>query len=201
MRRLRFVGQSLVNGLKWANGIVGILRSIVFVLALAGLAVVVRVTSLPTWAAVVIGYTLFLLVFAEGAYRTARGQSTMDTNSPLVSIYAKKFRNEAVPLDGFEYVECTFTNVTFVFNGTQRFSITGKTEIHGFDFDFSRCPPAVSAVLDLLYAFDFLQHGIIHNDDPTWAARIKKATWVDPISPDPPGAPPVPGVDPPPAAP
>ncbi|MCO6419679.1 hypothetical protein JYK14_26435 [Siccirubricoccus sp. KC 17139] len=35
-----------------------------------------------------------------------------------ITIIGKTFRNERVILDGYSYVRCKFTNVTFVYNGT-----------------------------------------------------------------------------------
>ena len=36
----------------------------------------------------------------------------------LTTISHRKFINERVPLDGYRYEDCTFPNVTFVYNGT-----------------------------------------------------------------------------------
>jgi len=36
---------------------------------------------------------------------------------PLVQVWQKEFKNQTVPLDGLEYVECIFENVTFEYEG------------------------------------------------------------------------------------
>lgn len=45
-------------------------------------------------------------------------------------VTAREFINQVVPLDGFEYVGCTFRNVTFAYNGTAPVGLIGS-HIHG----------------------------------------------------------------------
>jgi len=40
-----------------------------------------------------------------------------DARPSFITVSNKEFINEKIPLDGYEYKDCTFTNVTFVFNG------------------------------------------------------------------------------------
>ena len=40
------------------------------------------------------------------------------SDASLKQIYHQPFKNETVDLDGFDYVDCTFDNVTFRYNGT-----------------------------------------------------------------------------------
>ncbi len=51
----------------------------------------------------------------------------------------KYFRNEKVPLDGYRYEDCTFRNVTFVYNGTTTVQIVRAVLISpiGFHTDSS----------------------------------------------------------------
>jgi hypothetical protein len=49
----------------------------------------------------------------------------------LQVIPRKKFSDEKVPLDGFDYVGCAFKNVTFVYNGTAPFAITAPYTTEG----------------------------------------------------------------------
>jgi hypothetical protein len=37
---------------------------------------------------------------------------------PLIQVWQKEFKNQTVTLDGYEYVECSFENVTFQYEGT-----------------------------------------------------------------------------------
>jgi hypothetical protein len=41
----------------------------------------------------------------------------------MVPVYRKTFTNEEVVLDGHHFIDCTFENVTFVYNGTAPFGM------------------------------------------------------------------------------
>ena len=59
---------------------------------------------------------------AKAAIDAIKNQQTAsDPSRPLNLVSNKYFHNERVPLDGFRYSNCTFENVTFVYDG-------GKTE-------------------------------------------------------------------------
>lgn len=42
-------------------------------------------------------------------------------------MHGKNFRNEVVPLDGYDYVDCTFQNVTFLYDGITPVKLTHST--------------------------------------------------------------------------
>jgi len=67
-------------------------------LAMAGLALLI-------WAGVLYGY-----------YDRHKG-TRFDSSAHLEVITGREYINEKVPLDGFEYANCKFTNVTFVYDG------------------------------------------------------------------------------------
>ena len=47
----------------------------------------------------------------------------------LKQVAGKEFVNQEVPLDGIEYIDCVFDGVTFVYNGTGKTGISGKSII------------------------------------------------------------------------
>jgi len=59
-----------------------------------------------------------------------------------ISIIGKTFINETVVLDGYLYDHCTFTNVTFVYNGTTAIQFSSN-KIHGL-IKLNSDNPAVS---------------------------------------------------------
>jgi hypothetical protein len=57
---------------------------------------------------------------------------TMNADTKLIEVKNKKFSNQKVVLDGYDYQECTFTNVKFVYNGTAGFGFQHNTTINSF---------------------------------------------------------------------
>jgi len=49
---------------------------------------------------------------------------TTNWHEPLKPIVSKHFKNEAVGLDGKSFIDCTFENVTFVYQGTMQAQFT-----------------------------------------------------------------------------
>lgn len=47
-------------------------------------------------------------------------------NGEPTLVHDRNFVNQRVRLDGFHYVNCTFTNVTFVYEGTTRVELEGS---------------------------------------------------------------------------
>jgi hypothetical protein len=48
---------------------------------------------------------------------------TTDWDKPLTSVFRQNFKNETVELDGKNFVECSFENVTFLYQGTRPFQM------------------------------------------------------------------------------
>jgi hypothetical protein len=51
--------------------------------------------------------------------RLERDFPTSEWDKPLTPIYRHNYKNETVPLDGKNFIECTFENVTFLYQGTR----------------------------------------------------------------------------------
>jgi hypothetical protein len=86
-------------------------------------------------------------------------------------IVGKKFANERVVLDGRSFLDCDFTNVTMVYNGTTAIQLRGN-RLHGairYDTD----NPAVVGTILMLHAMKDLRPDF-KLDIP--AARIEGAT-------------------------
>ena len=51
----------------------------------------------------------------------------------MTSVYRRKFHNEQVQLDGFNFVDCEFgPGVAFVYSGLKHFAITNSQPTAGF---------------------------------------------------------------------
>ena len=48
-----------------------------------------------------------------------------------IDVWNKRFMNEVVDVDGRRYVDCTFENVTFLYNATAPWEFSGTTTITG----------------------------------------------------------------------
>jgi len=70
MRRLEFLGRSLVRGVTWLGRVLGVMGSILFLGTLvAGVTISVVLLDAPAWVVVVVGCLAILCAFGEGAYR------------------------------------------------------------------------------------------------------------------------------------
>jgi hypothetical protein len=95
-------------------------------------------------AVVLIGLASVALQFIGLIWPTWRWRSSTAVESPLEwyngvlrwkegrlkQVASKEFRNQEVPLDGIEYIDCSFDGVTFVYKGTGKTSISGNCVIH-----------------------------------------------------------------------
>lgn len=76
--------------------------------------------------------------------------SGFDPNPKLVTVANRTIRNERVPLDGYEYLNCVFEHVTLVYEGRTGIRMIGCSFVdHGLDVSSS---PALSALLVWLTA-------------------------------------------------
>jgi len=69
-------------------------------------------------------------------------------------VNGKHFVRERVPLDDIGYIDCTFDQVTFVYNGTAAFELYGD-RINGYTMASDN--PSLNAMLNLLYGFGALR--------------------------------------------
>jgi len=74
---------------------------------------------------------------------------------PLHRIQGKHFNNEQVLLDGTSYVECTFTNVTLIYNGTAPYRLEYITTAGTVNIRTDN--PAISNMTGLLYSFGYFK--------------------------------------------
>jgi hypothetical protein len=98
---------------------------------------------------------LVLLAFLTGAAITwwsmPRG-FVYNNDTKLKRVARRAFKNEVVPLDGTEYIDCTFENVKFYYNGTTRISLVSPKIIN---------PPRFSTDNKSIVAtIAFLWHGL-----------------------------------------
>jgi hypothetical protein len=73
--------------------------------------------------------------------------------SPSKHIARKNFEKEKVYLDDISYTDCTFRDVTFVYNGTAPFSLM-HDGISGFNITSEN--PSIGAAIKLMYALNVL---------------------------------------------
>jgi hypothetical protein len=74
--------------------------------------------------ALLLGIVLLLLASCIGLiYILTRPQPHPLHDLPLRQIHAVKFAHEDVKVDGNSFFDCTFDNVTFIYNGTTHFDI------------------------------------------------------------------------------
>jgi hypothetical protein len=79
---------------------------------------------------------------------------TSDWEKPLTPVYREAFKNETVQLDGKNFVECSFENVTFLYQGTRSFQMMNCKKIPPDDFLVSvrTDNPVVFTALNLMSA-------------------------------------------------
>jgi len=80
-------------------------------------------------------------------------------------VVGKVFRNERVPVDGMSYVNCRFSNVTFVYNATAPFSFIGG-EVSGPVSLHNDNAPMQSA-MEFLRAFHVIREDMQFEDGST----------------------------------
>lgn len=70
-----------------------------------------------------VGVVLLIIILLVGVAigRTTNGRTAFFSQSPLTEIRHRNFLNESVLMDGKSYENCSFMNVTFIYNGTARF--------------------------------------------------------------------------------
>ena len=83
---------------------------------------------------------------------------------PFKQIRQTTFKDQTVSLDGNEYVDCTFINVTFKFDGQAPFQLTNDHFENHSKFGISSDDPAVKATIQLVTALVRLE---IHDIQPS----------------------------------
>jgi hypothetical protein len=72
---------------------------------------------------------------------------------PLKQIQAKTFKNETVQLDGNDFIDCTFDNVTLKFDGQAPFRLTNDHWVSHSKFSIASDNPVIKSTLQLMDAF------------------------------------------------
>jgi hypothetical protein len=76
---------------------------------------------------------------------------------PLTQIQSRTFKNETVQIDGNEFIDCTFDNVTFKFNGQAPFHFSNVHFHVPSKFEISSDNPIVKSTMELVSAFQKLE--------------------------------------------
>ena len=77
---------------------------------------------------------------------------------PLKQIQSKTFKNETVQIDGNEFIDCTFDNVVFKFDGQAPFRFT-QDHLHlPSKFSISSDNPVAKATIELVSVFQKLEN-------------------------------------------
>ena len=91
---------------------------------------------------------------------------------PHIVVSKKTFVNERVMLDGRAYRNCTFENVTFVFNGTEPFELTGNT-ING-RIQLASDNPSISGTFAMMRGLGLLGNVDFRNDSEIGRASCRE---------------------------
>jgi hypothetical protein len=80
--------------------------------------------------AIALGVLAFVASAAIVWWSMPRGV-VYNNDTKLKRVAHRVFKNEVVPLDGMEYIDCTFENITFYYNGTTRISLVSPNITSG----------------------------------------------------------------------
>jgi hypothetical protein len=78
--------------------------------------------------------------------------SNFRADFPLRQVRQQTFRNEAVQVDGIEFIDCTFDAVTFKFEGQAPFNFTTVHIENGSKLTVASDNPAIYAAIELTIA-------------------------------------------------
>ena len=101
-----------------------------------------------------------------------------DSTTPLVKVRNRNFTNEKIMLNGFDYKNCKFINVKFVYNGTGIFRFSNNT-ISGIR-NFSSGNPSVFATIYFLNGgLGLLQNTILRGENEEPLDNVKPITVIN----------------------
>ncbi len=96
---------------------------------------------------------------------------------PITKVRNRNFTNEKVLLDGFDYKQCKFTNVKFVYNGTAEFKFTDNI-IEGM-LNFSAGSLSVFCTVAFLKGLGLLKENIsLRGENEELLNNIKPPTII-----------------------
>ncbi len=87
-----------------------------------------------------------------GGSPKAPSASNFRADFPLKQIQAKTFKNEAVQIDGNAFIDCTFDNVTFRFDGEAPFRFTNDHFEPRSKVEVTSNNPVVKSIIELMSA-------------------------------------------------
>jgi hypothetical protein len=87
-------------------------------------------------------------------------QVIFDPNAKLEQVFARTYHNQAVQLDGKEFVDCTFDNVTFFYHGDAPFLLTEAHFPPGSNIRFGSTNPAIKLAVGLILRIARNIHGV-----------------------------------------
>jgi hypothetical protein len=90
-------------------------------------------------------------------------ESTFREDFPFKQIRQTTFKDQTVTLDGNEYVDCTFINVMFKFDGQAPFKLTNDHFENRSKFGITSDNPAVNSTIRLMTALVELE---THQNQP-----------------------------------
>jgi hypothetical protein len=91
------------------------------------------------------------------AQQSPNALSNFRADFPLNKIEGAAYKNQTVRLDGNEYINCTFDNVVFQFDGQAPFKFTQDHFAPGSKVSIASTNPAIKAVIDLVSEISKLQ--------------------------------------------
>jgi hypothetical protein len=83
------------------------------------------------------------------AQQSPNTQSNFRADFPLTKIEAKTYKNETVRIDGNEFIDCTFDNVVFQFDGEAPYRFTNAHFVPGSKVAIVSTNPAIRAAFGL----------------------------------------------------
>jgi hypothetical protein len=105
--------------------------------------------------ALVIGPTVGQMAVAEQGTNT-QSQTNFREDYPLKEIRGKTFKDETVELDGNSFIDCTFDNVSFRFDGDAPFRFTNDHFTGKFSLTSNN--PIVKTTMELIGTFMKLEN-------------------------------------------
>jgi hypothetical protein len=79
---------------------------------------------------------------------------TTDWSAPLKSVFKEHYKDRTVKLDGNEFIECTFENVTLIYDGTRPARITNCKRNPNVTLETGN--PIVNNTVEILAAFGLI---------------------------------------------
>jgi hypothetical protein len=135
--------------------------------------------------ALVLAATVILLLRGFGfiGHSEPKQQFLFDKSPPSIVVAHKTFMNERIPLDGYIYSDCTFENVTFVYNGTRPTNFTGNRIVGRFRYATDN--PSIDGAMAMLRGLGLLSNAVDFRAAPGSIVEFPRIQPGAPPSPPP----------------